>query len=270
MTDKPAIVCFDIDETLITKAPHIFPESAKAAIRQLQANGHMAFINTGRTYYSTPALIKEFGFDGYICGCGSYIYLKDKQIFGSAIPHRLCTEIVQLLRDCRIPAFFEGDKAILFDDLSPAQLPVLSSIKTSLNGRTLSSLSEKEQETYTYDKFLVMITEDSLYEKFREISDEFFTYIDRGTENGHRIGEVIQKPYSKATGIQYLMDYFDIPLENCYAAGDSTNDLTMLQFVPHSIAMGNSVPDILPFCEYHTTDILDNGIANALRHYRLI
>ena len=55
-----------------------------------------------------------------------------------------------------------------------------------------------------------------------------------------------------------------------YAFGDSTNDLLMLQFAGNSIAMGDSDPLILPHCTYQTTNIEDNGIANALKHFHLI
>jgi hydrolase len=34
--------------------------------------------------------------------------------------------------------------------------------------------------------------------------------------------------------------------------------------------MGNSDPLILPHCTYQTTNIEDNGIANALKHFHLI
>ena len=84
------------------------------------------------------------------------------------------------------------------------------------------------------------------------------------------MAEIIQKDYSKATAIQFMCDYLNLSLDDCYVIGDSTNDLSMLQYVRHSIAMGNSTPEILPYCEYVTTDIMEDGIANALKHYELI
>ena len=69
-----------------------------------------------------------------------------------------------------------------------------------------------------------------------------------------------RKDTSKATGIQFLLDYFNLPLENSYAFGDSNNDLPMLKYAGNSIAMGNAMKEILPFCTYQTTDIEDNGI----------
>ncbi|MBQ7839545.1 MAG: HAD hydrolase family protein [Lachnospiraceae bacterium] len=36
--------------------------------------------------------------------------------------------------------------------------------------------------------------------------------------------------------------------------GDSNNDLEMLQTVPNAVAMGQCSPDILPFCDYQTSE----------------
>ena len=48
------------------------------------------------------------------------------------------------------------------------------------------------------------------------------------------------------------------------------NDMEMLQYVPHAVGMGNAVPEVLQIVEYQTTDVLQDGIANALKHYGLI
>lgn len=68
------VVCFDIDGTLTDNATQIIPQSAVDAIRELRKNGHMAFINTGRTLVSIEKRIRDIGFDGYICGCGTHVY----------------------------------------------------------------------------------------------------------------------------------------------------------------------------------------------------
>ena len=46
------IVFFDIDGTIVDGATHTIPESTVEAIRRLRANGHLAFLNTGRTMAS--------------------------------------------------------------------------------------------------------------------------------------------------------------------------------------------------------------------------
>ena len=81
---------------------------------------------------------------------------------------------------------------------------------------------------------------------------------------------MVPKGYSKATGIKFLEEYLNIPLKDCYAIGDSSNDLSMLQYVPNSIAMGNSDPLLFDLVSFVTKDIEDDGIEYALSHYKII
>ena len=62
-------------------------------------------------------------------------------------------------------------------------------------------------------------------------------------QHRENIYEVTRKDTSKATGIQFLLDYFNLPLESSYAFGDSNNDLPMLKYAGNSIAMGNAMKE---------------------------
>lgn len=53
------IVFFDIDGTLVDGPTHQIPQSAVEAIRKLRENGHLAFINTGRTLVSIEPRIQR-------------------------------------------------------------------------------------------------------------------------------------------------------------------------------------------------------------------
>jgi len=44
----------------------------------------------------------------------------------------------------------------------------------------------------------------------------------------------------------------------------------MLKAVKNSVAMGNSMESILPYCSYKTTDIKEDGIYNALVYFGII
>ena len=52
--------------------------------------------------------------------------------------------------------------------------------------------------------------------------------------------------------------------------GDSVNDIEMLQSVGHGIAMGNATSPVKEIADYVTTDIMKDGVKNALIHYGLI
>ena len=53
MNDKK-ILFFDIDGTLLTSHPFKVPESTSRALTKAHENGHLLFINTGRTKVMMP------------------------------------------------------------------------------------------------------------------------------------------------------------------------------------------------------------------------
>ena len=75
------IVFFDIDGTLIDDETHTVPQSAIDAIHKAQKNGHILIVNTGRPSVAVDKAIKDIGFDGFLCGCGTYIEYKNEVIF---------------------------------------------------------------------------------------------------------------------------------------------------------------------------------------------
>lgn len=266
MNKQQSILFFDIDGTLLTPPPFTIPDSARLALEKAQAQGHLTFINSGRTFAMIPSEIKALGFDGYVCGCGTQIYMHDELLHSCSIPHSLCTKIVEMLRKCKIAAFFERSDGILNDGMS-IQHPVITSLRKIVSVRDLSLFSGELAQTYQFDKFLAALFPDSDRETFRSFCEENGLVM---FDHGNDYYEVTQAAYSKATGIQFLLERLQLPLENSYAFGDSNNDLPMLQYAANSIAMGNAMPEILPYCTYQTTDIFDNGIYNALEHFQLM
>lgn len=107
------ILFFDIDGTLVTAPPCTIPESTAQAITQARKNGHLCFINTGRTRVIIPKDLLTLGFDGYVCGCGTQIYMNGQLLFSKSIPHNQCVDIVEKLRQFHIPTYFERCDAIL-------------------------------------------------------------------------------------------------------------------------------------------------------------
>ena len=117
-----------------------------------------------------------------------------------------------------------------------------------------------------FNKFVTWETPESDTASFVKAVSPWFTYINRGGG----FGEFCMHAYSKATGIQFLADRFGLSLDDCYVIGDSMNDLPMLDYVQHSILMGNGTPSLQKHKKKNTTKILDDGIENALVHYNLI
>lgn len=260
-----SIIFFDIDGTLATEDERSFiPESTVFAIAETRKRGNLAFINTGRTRFNVSSRIREIGFDGFICGCGTYIEYNEEVIFESTLEQSFCRSISEILRKCRITPVYEhrdgyffDDKAVMTDGLRYF-MDVFVDSGIDVSGRV-------EDENFCFDKFVVWVNDETDFEMFHREISPYFSIIDRG--NGFY--ENVPLGYSKATAIDVILKKLNIPIDNAYAIGDSMNDLPMLRAVPNSIAMGNA-EKIYPYVSYITTPLEDNGIYNALKHYSLI
>ena len=82
--------------------------------------------------------------------------------------------------------------------------------------------------------------------------------------------ELVPAGFSKGKGIDFLRNQLGIQPEDCYAFGDSRNDLPMLHHAGHSIAMGNAPADVKAACSYVTDLPERDGIEKAMRHFALI
>ena len=52
--------------------------------------------------------------------------------------------------------------------------------------------------------------------------------------------EVTSRAYSKGTAVKFMADYYGVPIERTIAAGDSLNDLPMLQAAGLGLAVKNA------------------------------
>lgn len=51
---EKSVLFFDIDGTLLSEKTKVIPESAMGALDKAKKEGHLLFINTGRTVCSIP------------------------------------------------------------------------------------------------------------------------------------------------------------------------------------------------------------------------
>lgn len=263
------LIFFDVDGTLVVKdgEKYYIPESTSKALKLLKENGNLCFINSGRTISEMDSVIRGIGVDGFVCGCGTYISYKDEVLFSTTIPSKLCSEVLNDLEKCGVEWILEGQNCVYFNDIpSSTQIGLFKKGLIEKFSLPFSIVSLKNKEKPVFDKFCVCLLPDSNFEYFLNKYVEYFTFIDRGDG----FFEIVPKGYSKATGIQFLADYFNVPIENTYAVGDSTNDLSMLKFAKIGIVMGNSPENVTKYADYVTDSIMDNGIYNAMKHFNLI
>lgn len=268
---KQKIAFFDIDGTLTSEIDGSVPESTKRAIKTARENGHLMFINTGRCMLNVEKRFLDVGFDGVIAGCGTNIYCSTdsglQELLYVSQQHSIANEILQHSRKFRLDILFESKDKLCFDTSKPfITAGGIRQYNDFLNENyDLSHCPDASD--FTCDKFVVWFENINDLSSFRKVSDQYFTCIDRGGA----FREFVPIGYSKATGIQFVLNHYGISIADSYAFGDSNNDLSMLTYVKTSVAMGNSIPgSLFSKVSYVTVKSSENGIEKALKHFNFI
>ena len=147
----------------------------------------------------------------------------------------------------KLEGILEGRDTVYFDNFENIKHKDVLRIINQHKSEGFFYGSTWHEENIEIDKFVVFINENSDFNSFYEKYKDRFEFIKRAEDF-----------------------YVDIPLENTYAIGDSTNDLAMLEYAHTSIAMGNSTPSLFDKVSFVTKDIDEDGIYYALKHYNLI
>ena len=78
--------------------------------------------------------------------------------------------------------------------------------------------------------------------------------------SGHGDIDVVRADVNKAYGLEYLANKLNIKPEEMCAFGDGGNDLEMLRYVGHSVAMENGSPIVLETAKYQTINNNQQGV----------
>ncbi|MCD7824675.1 MAG: HAD family hydrolase [Clostridiaceae bacterium] len=262
------LLFFDIDGTIVSEdASRTIPASTHQALQALHQNGHLCFVNTGRSYAEVDSCVRDMEFDGFICGCGTNILYQNEELFANTIPFSLGNKIIQDLESCSLEWLLEGHDSVYYSN-RPYRTHIGDFKREHLTiiPDACRIVPPEKAKDLTFDKFCVCLHKDSNFSDFQAKYKDILTFIDRK----NNFYEIMPRGFSKASGIRFLENYFKISQENTIAVGDSTNDLSMLEYAGFSIAMGNGAKELFPVVDYVTQPLLKDGIFCAMKHLELI
>lgn len=259
------LIFFDIDGTLIEEGKEYVPESNIEAIRRAQENGHLCFINTGRPITSVGSMITDLGFDGYICGCGTYVSYHGKEIFHKELSQELLKKMVSFSRDHVFDIFFEGKEGLFF--------PPEFKCRDGKRLREYFTDQGAKVCDYDYDGKVFHADKFTAWYRSKEDAEALFEILKADMdiiERGEGFWEGVPKGFSKASGIDELLRYLQKDLKDTISIGDSFNDVAMLQHTKESVLMGNGKEELKDMVTYVTADVTEDGVCQALEHFGLI
>ena len=248
MSENNKVIFLDVDATLYSKEQRLVPESAITAIHAAQKNGHKVLINTGRPLVYFEKEILDIGCDGYLCSNGVHILLDGETIYHKIIPNTVVEQIKRICEENNIYGTF----MITAFELAPYMAHEF----------TWDHVEDP-------DKAIVFTGPGSNASGFVAALDSISDTMDYIRIDDTQY-EILLKDHDKGTGLKYVADHLDISTDDCYAFGDSNNDISMFKAAGHSIAMGNACDELKEIAEYVTDSVNDDGLYNAFEHYHLI
>lgn len=245
-------IFFDIDGTLIPHGEMTIPESVKHALKEVQNNGVKLFVATGRAPINMKHVSDQFNFDGYLTSNGQYCFNDKEVIYEKYIERKSIETLIPYLKENKVPVLFATKYACY---------------KNKFNTFFDPSWPIFDEETICDEKIVQLMVPIK-----PEEDEEFLKHLPgcKSTRWTDAFADIIPAEGGKEYGIDKIIEYYNISLDEVMAIGDGGNDISMLKHVPHSVAMGNAKDEVKAHASYTTTHILDNGIINAFKHFNLL
>nr|AHF25613.1 HAD-superfamily hydrolase, subfamily IIB [uncultured bacterium Contigcl_23] len=261
------LLFFDVDGTLIDDFHQLVP-SVKPAMESAKKNGHLLIINTGRTLCNLDSRLDGLPIDGWIMGCGTRIIYHGETLQSMEYDPEKSLRLRDVFRELNIATVYECDTGMYFDPAYSSH-PMVEKFHRYAEQHGIAREIDPDDPEFRAVKMFCFAEGKSLISGIEKKTAEIglpYVSIDRSP-----IGwEIVPAGYTKGTGIHAVREKLGFDISDCFAFGDSRNDMTMLQSVAHSVAMGNAPDDVKAVCSYVTDRPENDGIRKAFEHFGLI
>ena len=281
--DKYAIF-LDLDGTALSSHNHINDELI-TTVHQLQQDGHKIFIATGRQFYGAIPFHQVLHLDTPLIALnGGTIYdqqanLLHKEVLDTNFVHSLLAnkDFPQKIQ----VSFFDKINHTISTDSHPElthffyeqmpkdmlpnidiKAPILDNQRHFQDTVSVFSMLEAENLSWAADFF-------TDYQK-QNPSDIAIRLVDNDISGRFSYCEYFPKNALKSKGIDWVIQKLALQEYKTMAFGDGNNDVDMLSFVHHGVAMQNGCDEVLQVADATTkSSNVDNGVAEYLQSFFL-
>ncbi|TWT17268.1 HAD family hydrolase [Corynebacterium canis] len=268
--EPPLLVASDIDGTLIDDTERI-PKSVREAIIRMTRAGTVMALATGRpARWLRPVLDQLTVRPVCVCTNGAVIYdsARDQILQQHALrpdvmrriidAARLVTEVGVAVERCGESAFAPEEELFV---VAPSYVHVWDADEYG---------HADEAEVISKPAVKLLLRNDSLsapelYALIKPLVPASMAHITYSMNEG--LLEVSAPGINKATGVGELANYIGVSAREVLCFGDMPNDLEMLQWAGHGVAMANAHPKLKAVADEVCGSNNDGGIADVLSRW---
>lgn len=268
MTNK--IIFIDCDDTLIYHGKHesYIPASAYEALHKLQKNGHIVSLSSGRSVFQVEQLMQELHIDNAVCFNGHMVISSDKVIYDDPLNSDEIQSVIDLLiADNKSIFAVDTEYMYINDPTDKIRYFILNKMRPGHSKSEASFIKQIKQIDKIARKYYFFMVFD--YDLAGHAVCDHLRNMQLKHWEGY-VYEIINKNTSKLSGVNVMLKHLNMNHCDCYAFGDSYNDIEMLQGVGCGIAMGNSPDALKEVADYVTTCVDEDGFYLACKKLRLI
>lgn len=256
---------FDFDGTIISPKTHQIDDAVVERMKELKDKGYLLFLNTGRSKAILDSRIYDLPFDGYILSCGCYVMFKNDVVYHTEINHKLSSDLIRWLNELDIEGFLEGEHCLYYSDNLTDDRMLFHLNNYKVNGVDLKQTSQYSC-SYPFEKLFIHFKSLENKSNFVKQISSYFDFIDRGND----CAELVPLGHSKGTGIDIIVNLCGLNIDDCYAFGDSANDIDMFKKVSNSALIGSGeTKGLEQYVSFVAPDVDHLGLIKALDYFKL-
>lgn len=268
----PALIATDVDGTLLDPNERVSPRTA-SVIRAAVAAGTRFVLATGRPPRWVPPIVDELGFAPMaVCANGAVIYDPETDRIISA--RTLSVQALATLAE--IAARVIPGAGLAVERVGRSAHDAATPQFVSSPGYEHAWLNPDNTEVSLQDllsapavKLLIRKAGARSGDMAAALAPHIGAEGDLTYSTNNGLIEVLPRGLSKATGIAEIAGPLGIEAQDIITFGDMPNDIPMLRWAGHGVAMGNGHPAALEAADEITAPNSDDGLARVLERWWL-
>lgn len=264
------LIVSDFDGTLIADN-QIVPQKVKAAINDYIASGGVFAVCTGRILYCILPRVRELGLKGYVVACQGTVIAdieSGKIIKNGGMDYEGVAEICRNIKELGHPVNVYCDDDMYTDITKDNKFlqtyERIVGIDAKYVGDDIAGFV-LNKKPYC-QKVAVLVTPQEQAALYNELKKRFLGKYDV-TCSATVLVEVSPLNSGKGTGLKFLADKFNIPIEKTVAVGDNLNDLSMIQAAGLGVAVGNAVEALKEAADFVSVSNNEGAIAQIIEKF---